>query len=69
VAKRNGPTRAEFDRLRREIATFGDMHAATERDLAIQFQRIAEMQAEIDVIRASWSKIRPKNALRRVRPR
>jgi hypothetical protein len=69
VAKRLRPTRAEFDRLGRDFAALADRQAITQRDLAIQFQRIAELQAEIDIIRAAWSRIKAKKPVKRARAR
>jgi hypothetical protein len=69
VAKKSAPTRAEFDRLSRDVATLDDRQAATQRELAIQFQRIAQLQAELDVIRAAWNKMKGKTRLKRPRAR
>jgi predicted nucleic acid-binding Zn-ribbon protein len=69
LAKTRGPTRTEFNRLRHEFEELASRQDATQRELAIQFQRIAELQAEIDVIRAAWSKIGPKAAVKRPRAR
>ena len=60
VVTENTPTRAEFDRLNREFGKLAERQAAAQQELAIQFQRIAALQAEIDVIRAAWAKMRPK---------
>lgn len=69
LAKTRGPTRTEFNRLRQEVGELTGRQEAAQRELAIQFQRIAELQAEIDLIRAAWSKLRPKTAVKRPRPR
>ncbi len=42
-------TRAEFEALARMVEKSG-------RDLDLQFQRIAQIQAELDRIRIAWTK-------------
>jgi hypothetical protein len=42
-------TRREFDQFVRRIDDYG-------RDLELQFKRIAQIQAELDHIRAAWSR-------------
>jgi hypothetical protein len=37
-----------------------EQHAASVRELGIQLQRIAELPADIDLIRAAWTKTRQK---------
>ena len=52
----DGPTRAEFERLTRKIEQMRERMDAIAREQEIQFQRIAEVQAAIDLIRSAWSK-------------
>ena len=59
----------EFERLSRDLANLDDRHSTTQRELAIQFQRIAQLQAELDVIRAAWNKIKAKKQVKRARAR
>jgi len=42
-------SRAEFDAMRQQVD-------GCVRDLAIQFKRISQMQAELDQIRQAWAK-------------
>jgi hypothetical protein len=69
VAKRDGPSRKEFERLSEEFDALSERQLATQQELAIQFQRIADLQAELDLIRAAWSRLRAKPGLKRARPR
>jgi predicted nucleic acid-binding Zn-ribbon protein len=47
------PTRAEFENLSQELQKVKDQQSAMNRELEIQFKRIADLQAEIDLIRAA----------------
>jgi hypothetical protein len=51
-------TRAEFRRLENTLEECC-------RQLDVQFQRIAQIQAEMDQIRLAWSKIAPRTARER----
>jgi hypothetical protein len=52
----NGPSRAEFLRLEREVRKLADRINETTRELGIQFERMAQLQADVDIIRAAWAK-------------
>lgn len=52
----DGPTRAEFERLSRELEKVVSQQSAMNRELEIQFRRIADLQAEIDLIRSTLDK-------------
>jgi hypothetical protein len=61
--RRDRVTRAEFDRLKAEVRRIADVIEkslevirANKRNHEIQFHRIAQLQAELDTIKA-----RPKN--------
>ena len=56
----NDSTRVEIDRLTREMEKVVARQIATEKELAIQFKRIADLQADIDLIRGAWSKMRTR---------
>jgi hypothetical protein len=56
----DGPTRAAFERMSRELYKVIDRQDAMARELEIQFQRIADVQADIDIIRAAWRKMKPR---------
>lgn len=51
VAK--APTRVELERLDRDVQKLMQRLEAVDRELAIQFDRIAALQADIDLIRAA----------------
>ncbi len=51
-----GPTRAEFEKLTREIRRIDTRQEALSRELEIRVRRIAEVQADIDLIRSAWTK-------------
>jgi hypothetical protein len=53
-----GPIRAELDLLTRAVEKLTERQDETTRELEIQFKRIAELQADIDLIRAAWTKTR-----------
>jgi hypothetical protein len=52
----NGPSRAEFLRLEGEVLKLADRINETTRELGIQFERMAQLQADVDIIRAAWAK-------------
>lgn len=54
------PTRAEFARLQRSFAELDGRVRANQRDIDVQFHRIAEMQAVIDRIQIAAVKTRAK---------
>jgi hypothetical protein len=57
------PRPATYEELREAMA---DIDALTERFTKItdlQFQRIAQMQAELDEVRAAWTKARRRKGL------
>jgi hypothetical protein len=64
--KRTDVTRGEFnalvDRLNERARVLDEAHMAILSNLEIQFKRIAEIQAELDVIRTAWSASRPKRS-------
>ena len=62
MTRNSAPTRSDINRLKQDIEALAESQAATQKELAIQFQRIAELQAEIDVIRGAWSRIKRKTA-------
>jgi uncharacterized protein YejL (UPF0352 family) len=52
-------TRADIERLEKQLA---DMKAAIERhdaSLKLGLKRMGQLQADIDLIRAAWSKVTP----------
>jgi hypothetical protein len=51
------PTREEFSRLTHEVSRLSNELAAAQRELRIQFERMAQLQADIDIIRGAWSKV------------
>lgn len=56
-----GPTRAEFEKLSREVEKLANQQSAMNRELEIQFRRIADLQADIDLIRSTWTKRRARD--------
>jgi hypothetical protein len=56
----NVPSPAEFERLSRTVRELADRLAATEKELEIQFTRIADIQAELDGVRSAWGQMKPK---------
>jgi hypothetical protein len=61
----NGPTRAEFEKLSRDLQKLAGQQSAITRELEIQFARIADLQADIDVIRSAWTKMKSKRRAKR----
>jgi hypothetical protein len=64
-SKRRDVTRGEFnalvDRLNERSQMIDDAHTAILKNLEIQFQRIATIQAELDSIRNAWNRSRSKH--------
>jgi hypothetical protein len=54
-AKRRGVTRAEYNGLVELLNERGQMIASINKTLDLQFQRIAQLQAELDHIRMAWT--------------
>ena len=52
------PSRAEFDRAMDRIDRLSKQLSDVQRELSIQFDRIAQLQADIDLIRAAWTNVR-----------
>ena len=50
------PSRAEFDRAMDRIDRLSQHLSDVQRELSIQFDRMAQLQADIDLIRAAWTK-------------
>jgi hypothetical protein len=51
------PTREEFNRLLDRMNAMSRELDAAHHELRIQFERMAQLQADIDVIRGAWSKV------------
>jgi hypothetical protein len=51
-------SRDEVRRLEQQLAEIRETLAAVLRDQQVQFTRIAQLQADIDVIRGTWSKLK-----------
>ena len=62
-------TRSAFEELRRTMRSSTAELASTVdkccRDLEVQFERIAQIQAELDEIRSAWTKTKIKAVRRR----
>ena len=58
MANPRPPTAADIERLERAIERLTDEMRAK---LDVQFKRIVQLQAEIDLIRSAWSKDAPKD--------
>jgi hypothetical protein len=54
--------------LRTRLEQVDELSHRNRRDLEIQFQRIAQMQVELDQIRAAWLKPLPRKTVRLRRP-
>lgn len=52
----SSPSRDEFNRVLHRLEDLTQQVAAANRELAIQFQRLAQVQADIDLIRGAWAK-------------
>jgi septal ring factor EnvC (AmiA/AmiB activator) len=52
-------TRDDVQRLERHIADLKATVARLEHDLQIQFTRTSQVQADIDLIRAAWTMVKP----------
>jgi hypothetical protein len=55
-AKQRGVTRNEYNALVEILNERGEILARMQRTLDLQFQRIAQLQAEFDQIRSAWTK-------------
>ena len=55
-AKRQGVTREEYNALVEILNQRGEILAGIQKTLDLQFQRIAQLQAEFDQIRSAWTK-------------
>ena len=52
------PSRAEFDRAMDRIDRLSKQLSDVQRELSIQFDRIAQVQADIDLIRGAWTNVK-----------
>jgi hypothetical protein len=52
----DGPSRAELQRLEGELRKLAERINETTRELGIQFDRLAQLQADVDIIRAAAAK-------------
>jgi hypothetical protein len=52
-------TREDVRRLEKMLAALQLTIDELRRDQAVQFMRIAQLQADIDVVRGAWSKVPP----------
>ena len=57
-AKQRGVTRDEYNALVDILNERGEIIANIQKTLDLQFQRIAQLQAEFDQIRTAWTKTR-----------
>ena len=56
------PSRAEFNRLLERVDALAREVNTAKRELGIQFDRMAQLQADIDLIRAALTKVKlPKS--------
>jgi hypothetical protein len=55
-------TRDDLRRLEQELANLRATVEQVVKDQQVQFTRIAQVQADIDVIRSAWSKVRPETS-------
>lgn len=62
LRKRMDVTRAEFNDLVEMVNERGELLNDLRRNQDIQFKRIAQLQAELDVIARAWEKFR-RNAM------
>jgi hypothetical protein len=51
------PTREEFNRLLDRVNALSRDLDAAHRELRIQFERMAQLQADIDLIRSAWARV------------
>jgi hypothetical protein len=59
-AKSNAVTRADYNALVDTLNERGLILNDVQRALQIQFQRIAQIQVELDEVRSAWSRMKPK---------
>jgi hypothetical protein len=55
---RRAVTRAEFNRLIERLNERAEIIDDLQRNQQIQFQRLAQLQAEVDVITRAWNRLR-----------
>jgi hypothetical protein len=60
------PTRAEFNQVLHQLDELTRQLAAANRELAIQFDRMAQLQADIDLVRVAWVRGEPGSAERSI---
>jgi hypothetical protein len=53
----------EVRRLEQQLAELREALDAVLRDQQVQFTRIAQLQADIDLIRAAWSKLEDRDPI------
>jgi hypothetical protein len=51
------PTREEFTKLFDRVNVLSRDLDAAHRELRIQFERMAQLQADIDLLRSAWARI------------
>jgi hypothetical protein len=54
--KRRDVTRGEYNAIVEILNERGDIIAGIHKTLDLQFERIAQLQAELDLIRSAWAK-------------
>ena len=59
-AKSRAVTRAEYNALVDTLNERGIILNDVQRALQIQFQRIAQIQVELDEVRTAWARLKPK---------
>lgn len=59
-AKSRAVTRAEYNSLVDSLNERGAIINDIQRALQIQFQRIAQIQVELDEVRSAWAKVKPR---------
>jgi hypothetical protein len=53
------PTKADIERLEKAIERLTD---EVRTKLDVQFKRMVQLQADIDLVRAAWVKVEPKDS-------
>jgi hypothetical protein len=51
-------SRAEFNDVLSMLRERGEIIARLQRDLDVQFRRIAQLQAELDQVKRAWERMR-----------
>ena len=59
-AKSRAVTRAEYNALVDSLNARGILINDIQRALQIQFERIAQIQVELDEVRTAWAKVKPR---------